>query len=175
MKRITLLLLVLLTLSATIDAENCFTVADTSVPQGGQGNIVVNFHFDNEGEMAAYQFDLILPKGLSLISNDGRYYLYEKGDCYNKAHGIIINYIKDKGIYRVICIALSSIPPLTSTSGMLLKIPVQADDSLKKGTTHEACLQNIKLSTVSCVGVDLNDVAFHIAIGDEGAESEKQQ
>ncbi len=174
MKRITLLLLTLLTLSATIDAENCFTVADTSVPQGGQGNIVVNFHFDNEGEMAAYQFDLILPEGISLIPNGERGYLYEKGNCYDKAHGIAINYIKDKGIYRIVCVAMTSIPAFTATSGTLLTFPVQVDESLSKGATLDASLQNIKLSTISCKGVDLSDTTFHITV-DKTKTKDNQQ
>ena len=165
MKRLLFLAILLLGMAETSLAQNALTAADTNIPQGGQGQMVVSFQFANEGEIAAYQFDLALPEGVSLIPN-GKRYLYEKGDGYNDAHQISINYVESEGVYVVVCAATSSTYGFSVTSGTLITFPLQADESLDKGTTMSATLKNIRLSTKGASNVTLNDVSFRIVIGE---------
>ncbi len=165
MKKIAFLAFILLGMAGTSLAQNALTVADTNIPQGGQGQMVVSFRFANEGEIAAYQFELALPEGVSLIPNGKRYY-YEKGDGYNAAHQISINYVESEGIYTVACVSLSGTYAFTATSGTLITLPLQADESLLKGTTMNASLKNINLSTIGSSNISLADVSFRIVIGE---------
>ena len=167
MKRITNLAIVLLCMSATIHAQNTLTVADTNIPQGGQGEMTVSFQFANEGEITAYQFYLALPEGISLVPNGSRY-AYEKGDGYTNAHSVSINYVTEQEVYRVTCacVSQSGSLPFTATSGTLLKLPIQANESLVMGTSLNAGLSNVFLSTVGGSDVPIADVSFRIVIGE---------
>ena len=81
MKRIVSIALALLCMAGISMAQNALTVPDTNVPQGRQGEMVVNFQFVAEDEIAAYQFELALPEGVSLVPNGKRYYYeYMRGE-----------------------------------------------------------------------------------------------
>ena len=155
----------LLCFSVTVDAQNTLTVADTNIPQGGQGEMTVSFQFANENEITAYQFYLALPEGISLVPNGSRF-AYEKGDGYTDAHSVSINYVTEQKVYRVACVAISGSPTFTATSGTLLKLPIQADESLVRGTSLNASLSNVFLSTVGGSDVPVADVSFRIVIGE---------
>lgn len=165
MKKIICLTLLILAMAGPATAQNVFTVADTSIPSNEQGEIIINFQFENEGEMCAYQFDLLLPEGVSLVPN-GKRYKYEKGDCYNAMHSFTINYLEEERIYRVACVSLNDTYPFVGTSGMLLKLFIQTEESVNVGTDMNASLTNIKLSTMRGSKVNIPDVDFKITIGD---------
>ena len=165
MKRIVSIALALLCMAGISLAQNALTVPDTNVPQGGQGEMVVNFQFVAEDEIAAYQFELALPEGVSLVPNGKRYY-YEKGDGYNTGHQVSINYAEGDGVYVVTCTSLSDSYVFSETSGMLIKLRLQADEALTKGTSLNASLENINLSTVRSTNIPLDDVPFRVVIGE---------
>ena len=165
MKKIICFTLLILAMAGSATAQNAFTVADTNIPSDEQGEIIINFQFENEGEMCAYQFDLLLPEGVSLVPN-GKRYKYEKGDCYNAMHSFSINYMEEEGIYRVVCVSLNDSYPFVGTSGLLLKLFIQAEESLTDDTSLNASLKNIKLSTMGGSKVLISDVDFEITIGD---------
>lgn len=165
MKRIVSIALALLCMAGISMAQNALTVPDTNVPQGGQGEMVVNFQFVAEDEIAAYQFELALPEGVSLVPNGKRYY-YEKGDGYNTGHQVSINYAEGDGVYVVTCTSLSDSYVFSETSGMLIKLRLQADEALTKGTSLNASLKNVNLSTVRSTNIPLDDVSFRVVIGE---------
>ena len=154
--------LMILAIARTVAAQNTFTVADTNIPPQEQGEIIINYQFENEGEMCAYQFDLVLPEGVSLVPNGSRY-KYQRGDCYNAMHSIVINYVEEEGVYRVVCASLNDTYPFNGTTGILLKLFVQADNSLTT-TSLDAFLKNVKLSTLGGSKVNISDVAFKITV-----------
>lgn len=162
MKRIAYLTLLILASAWHAAAQNTFTVADTHIPFQEQGEIIVNYQFEDEGEMCAYQFDLVLPEGVSLVPN-GKRFKYQKGECYNAMHSIVINYVEEDNVYRVVCASLDDTYPLNGTSGMLLKLFVQTNDSLKDYTKKDAFLKNVKLSTLGGTKVDVSDASFIIS------------
>ena len=165
MKRMAYLATTLLLMAVTTHAQNAFTVADTNVPMGGQGAITVNFQFADEGQISAYQFYLTLPEGISLVPNGTRF-VYQKGDGYDDAHQVSINYISEDNVYRVACAALTGSPTFSVTSGMLLTLPIQDNSSLAQGTSLNAGLSNVSLSTAGGSDVFLADVPFRIVIGE---------
>lgn len=164
MKRILKLIMFFSVIAGNVFSQNAFIVADTNVPQGGQGEMIVNYQFAEEGSIVAYSFALELPDGISLVPN-GQSFAYEKGDGYNISQRISINYVEEENLYYIGCVSLTSTVPFSETSGKLITLPLQADASVTQGDVLDAALKNVRLSTIGGSNIALDEVSFHIVIG----------
>lgn len=146
-------------------AQTPLSVENATIPQNGEGELVVNFQFDTEGVYTAYTFDLDLPEGISFATNSGGKYIYTKGDCHSDSHSFTLGYNTDRKAWAVGCLSVSS-DPLAGTSGMLMSITVKTDDTYAPGTELRGTMKMINFSTVLGQSVDFEDVPFTITIGE---------
>ncbi len=159
MKRIMLLLSACMLIVSQAVAGNILTVNDTNVPQGGQGVLEIGCEFDTE--YTAFELQLALPDGLSLLTDEEGYPIIEK--AFDTNHILTSNLLPSNGNYKITCRSMDnlSIP----TSGTLFRLTLVADGSLALGSTHAASITASEFTrTEDSNGENLSDVNFTINI-----------
>ena len=129
-------------------AQTPVTVADITIPQNGESELVISYDFPSEGLYTGYSLVLSLPEGVSLAQNDKGKYVYTLGDCHEDTHQLTINYKEDSGEYGLGCLSLES-DPLTGTSGVLLTLTVKADGSQPAGNTLQATVKEVNFAKLN--------------------------
>lgn len=165
MKKILATLVVLLS-TCIVQAESPVKIVDITIPQNGQGTLVIQFKFAAEGEYTGYSMSLVLPDGISIAKNEKDKFVYTLGDCHEDTHQLTINYDEAKKVFSLGCLSLES-DPLIGTSGILLSLPVVEDGNHTAGSVLHASAQEInfgKLNGQTDSFVDV--VAFDITIGE---------
>lgn len=140
-------------------AENVLTVSDVNVPQGGESMIEIGCEFDTE--YTAFELQLSLPDGLSLLTDDDGYPIVEK--AFDTNHILTGNLLPSNGNYKFTCRSMDnlSIP----TSGALFRVTVQAEATLSFGTNLTASITACEFTrTADSNGESLSDVDFTINI-----------
>lgn len=149
-------------------AQTSLTAENVTVPQNGQAYLVINYQFDSSVTYAGYSIDISLPEGLSLAKNTAGKYDYEKGDCYSETHTFTLGYNKDRKNYVVACISLDG-DIMTGTTGTLIKIGIQADETLSTGEELTGYLKNIEFARANGSSESLEgEIPFTITIGESG-------
>lgn len=149
-------------------AQTSLTAENVTVPQNGQAYLVMNYQFDSSVTYAGYSIDISLPEGLSLAKNTAGKYDYEKGDCYSETHTFTLGYNKDRKNYVVACISLDG-DIMTGTTGTLIKIGIQADETLSTGEELTGYLKNIEFARANGSSESLEgEIPFTIIIGEPG-------
>ena len=147
MKKTLVTLTVLLGFSLA-QAQSPVKVAGITIPQNGQGELVIQYEFPTEGEYTGYSMSLTLPDGISLMQNDKGKYIYTLGDCHEDTHQLTINYDSSVKKYSFGCLSLES-DPLSGTSGVLLSLPLEANGNLTVGNTLQATVQEINFAKLN--------------------------
>ena len=129
-------------------AQSPVTVAGITIPQNGQGELVIRYEFTSEGEYTGYSMSLTLPDGISLMQNDKGKYIYTLGDCHEDTHQLTISYDSSAKKYSFGCLSLES-DPLSGTSGVLLSFPLEANGSVTVGSTLPATVQEINFAKLN--------------------------
>lgn len=140
-------------------AENVLTVSDVNVPQGGESMIEIGCEFDTE--YTAFELQLSLPDGLSLLTDDDGYPIVEK--AFDTNHILTGNLLPSNGNYKFTCRSMDnlSIP----TSGALFRVTVQAEATLSFGTNLTASITACEFTrTADSNGESFSDVDFTINI-----------
>lgn len=132
------------------------SVDAVALPQGLQTELTIRYRFDEADVYSGYQFTMILPEGVSLVS-------YTEGDCYQESHQVTHNYVTETDEDNFACLSIAS-DPLTGTDGVLLKVVVESDGSAEVGDILDGTIQGIVFGTVKAVSVPFSDVAFDIEI-----------
>ena len=132
------------------------SVDAVALPQGLQTELTIRYRFDEADVYSGYQFTMILPEGVSLVS-------YTEGDCYQESHQVTHNYVTETDEDHFACLSMAS-DPLTGTDGVLLKVVVESDGSAEVGDILHGTIQGIVFGTVKAVSVPFSDVAFDIEI-----------
>lgn len=141
------------------EADNVLTVSDINVPQGGQALLEIGCEFDTE--YTAFELQLSLPEGLSLLTDEYGYPVIEK--AFDTNHILTGNLLPSNGNYKITCRSMDnlSIP----TSGVLFRVTIQANASLALGTNHAASVTACEFTrTADSQGENLSDVSFTIHI-----------
>ncbi len=160
-KNIFLLLFACLLSMGQVIASNVLTVSDVNVPQGGQATIEIGCEFDTE--YTAFQIELSLPDGLSLMTDADGYLVIEKK--FETNHVLTGNLLPSNGNYRFTCRSMDNIS--MPTSGPLFRVTVQADASLTFGSNLSASVTACEFTrTADSNGESLSDVAFSIHISE---------
>lgn len=147
-------------------AQTPVTVADITIPQNGETELVISYDFPSEGLYTGYSLVLSLPEGVSLAQNDKGKYAYTLGDCHEDTHQLTINYKEDSGEYGLGCLSLES-DPLTGTSGVLLTLTVKADGSQPAGNTLQATVKEVNFAKLNGQTDFFTDaVPFTVTIGE---------
>ena len=98
--------------------------------KGGSGTIVIGLK--NAQAATAYQFNLKLPEGVTLKTNNEGEYTCTLSSRH-RGHNANINTLEDEGVYRIV---VSSMQPkmIDGNDGAVLTIPVDVSDDLELGS-----------------------------------------
>ena len=151
MKKLLSIILSLLTASTMLAAVNqlSFTPNVTITP-GGIATITVMM--DNQDEVAGFQFEMLLPEGLSVVTN-------AKGKMEFKLNAdriddhVVTSNLRKNGKISVMSYSATA-EPYYGTSGQILSFAVKADESYTG--THAIEISDINIS--SCLGVKVNEI-----------------
>ena len=135
------------------------TVNEVNVPQGGQATVEVGCEFDTE--YTAFELQIALPEGLSLLKDADGYPIIEK--AFDTNHILTGNLLPSNGNYKITCRSMDNIS--MPTSGALFRVTVVADGSLSLGSNLAAIITACEFTrTADSQGENLNDVDFNISI-----------
>lgn len=151
MKKLLSIILSLLTASTMLAAVNqlSFTPNVTITP-GGTATITVML--ENQDEVAGFQFEMLLPEGLSVVTN-------AKGKMEFKLNAdriddhVVTSNLRKNGKISVMSYSATA-EPYYGTSGQILSFAVKADESYTG--THAIEISDINIS--SCLGVKVNEI-----------------
>ena len=114
---------------------------NVDITAGGTATITVNM--DNQPDIAGFQFDMIMPEGLSVVSNSKGKMIFDLNADRIDDHVVISN-IRTNGQVAVLSYSAST-EPYVGTSGKILTFQVKADDTYKG--SHNIEVVDIKMST----------------------------
>lgn len=127
-KKLFLLLVVCLICIGRVTASNVLTIGDVFVPIGGQATIEIGCDFDTE--FTAFELQLSLPVGLTLMTDEGGNPIVERG--FEGSHIVEGNLLSSNGNYKFVCYSMEKASlPMT---GILMRVTVKADEFLQPGT-----------------------------------------
>lgn len=118
------LVVVMVVVALNVAAVNRFFLPDFTIAQGE--TMQVAMILDNDEPFTAFQTDLLLPTGLSVIEDDGEYLFDLTGR--NASDQTIISKLRDDGVLRMVSFCMS-VKPYTGNSGALVVINLQADSA----------------------------------------------
>jgi len=161
--RIYLTSLLLCIASCSIMADAQLEVNDVVIPKGGQAVWEVSMS-NATTEIAAFQFDVTLPEGVSVSTTDKGKLVFEKGERLDEDFSLSMSNLEGQ-TYRVLgyYAATQAIP---GTSGAIIKITLQADASLETGTVLNGTISNINLTEPDETKHTPANIGFSITIGE---------
>ena len=122
------------------------TLNDQNICKGGKIRLPVLMN--NEEEITAFQFDVDVPDGITVID-------VQLGDRKSDSHTVDFNKQAD-GSYRVIVVSLQKVP-FSSNEGELVSLMLSADKDIESGD-YSIGIKNIVLTTPSKEKFYLADV-----------------
>lgn len=145
----------------TIREAGHLTIDDTKIAKGGK--MLVKVNLTNEiNDFTAYQFDLVLPEGISLAKDETNQFIISLGDRYTEnAHQIEASQIGTNK-YRIICYS-SSNSRIKNYSGTIAKITLKADGNLNTGD-YDAIVENVVFTNSERKQMRLDDAQFSIDV-----------
>lgn len=166
-KRLYILFLALLTWVGSAFAADVLSVANVTLEPGGEATLEIDFNFATDN-FTGYQFDLVLPSGVSTVLDEDEAPSFELGQgVYYKSHTVSASRLSSCD--RFVCLSTSS-QIFKLMSGVLLTIPVSADASLTGGT-YEGKLKNIQFGTKDGRTLYLDEVTFSVTVNSSGGET----
>lgn len=142
-----------------VAADNVLTVSDVDVPQGGQATIEVGCEFDTD--YTAFELQIALPEGLSLLTDEDGYPVIEK--TFDTNHVLTGNLLPSNGNYKVTCRSMDNIS--IPNSGILFRVTVHANAELELGANLAASITACEFTrTTDSNGESLEDVDFTVHI-----------
>lgn len=122
-------------------------------------------------DLSQAQFDLVLPEGLSVVGMNGELDIMAGDLVASGKRGFshtIASAQREDGTVRVLCLSDSN-TPFTSNNGSIVRITVQADESLS-GENCELTLSNIMLSRADASKVNVAGVKANVKVKDSTTE-----
>ena len=143
-------------------AQEYIAVDDFEAPQGKTTYMAVKFHFNADHDYVSYQFTVQLPDGLELVADDYGTAAYQLAD--NQPSAVFnVDFPAYNGIFKSYS---SPSTVITASEGVLVTIPVVADESLEVGTTLEGKLSGVVFSHINAVAAHFADATFTVTIGE---------
>lgn len=144
-------------------SEEYISVDPLTIPQGRTAEMLVNFNFNEDHEYVSYQFTVELPTGLSLIADE-----YGKASytlASNQPTALFnVDFLASNGIVKVWS---SPSTKIDGASGLLISIPIKADESLAVGTELSGKLKDVEFTkNTGAVRTPFADADITFTIGD---------
>ena len=140
------------------------TVADVTVPQGGQATVSISLANPDKSYTAG-QMLLTLPEGVTAVLNGSGDPITAKGErIASTNHAIGATHLEDgTDQFTVFSISSDAIP---GTEGTLFTITVSASSDAVVGTVLEGRLESIEMTTTDAAPIPFNNQTFNITIGE---------
>ena len=140
--------------------EECITADPVDLPKGGEAELVVRFHFNEGHDYVSYQFTIGLPEGVSLKSDEFGKVPVSLGDGQPLAL-FTPDLRANKGI--VTCYSNPS-TRIDGTEGVLMRIPILADESVEVGDQLEGSLTAVEFATIAAVATHFANAGMELNI-----------
>lgn len=124
------LVVVMAVVALNVAAVNLFFLPDFTIAPGE--TMQVAMILENDEPFTAFQTDLLLPPGLSVVEDDGEYLFDLTGR--NASDQTIISKLRDDGVLRMVSFCMS-VKPYTGNSGALVVINLHADSVFEGSVT----------------------------------------
>ncbi len=153
-----------------LTATNKLTVAHTYVNAGQTTDLNISLT-NSVTDFTAYQFDVIMPLGLSIATDSQGKLAVKKGSRYADesvvltAEQLPVHLYADFVKYRIVCMSATN-TPITGNEGLLLTITLRASENKPLGN-YNATLENIIFARADGTNVELDYVPFVITIENE--------
>ena len=133
---------------------------------GDNVNVYIGYTADlqismtNEKSFTAYQFELVLPDGMTIAKNENDKYIVAKGNRYSDdSHQVSIEDLGDN-TFRFICVSLHN-GIIDGTEGALLSVSLKASAEMAEGI-YDASIRNIIMTTTDEKRFSSKDCPFTI-------------
>ncbi len=133
-------------------AESRVWASPLEIMPGEHGCLRINYQFDEGHTICNYQMKINLPVGITV---EGTNVVF--GSCHTTHTGSIVNNV-------LVVASMNAV--LQGTSGVLVEIPVVADNSLTVGTRLEGNLENVKLGQTNETSINSTGITFDVDIVD---------
>ena len=117
---------------------------------GDDVNVYIGYTADlqismsNENSFTAYQFDIVLPNGITLAKNENNKYVVTKGNRYSDdTHQIKIEDLGNN-TFRFMCVSLQN-TTISGTDGVILTASIKAEAEIAAGV-YGATIKNVILT-----------------------------
>jgi hypothetical protein len=153
-----------------LTATNKLSVDHTYVNAGQTTDLNVSLT-NSVTDFTAYQFDLIMPLGLSIATDSQGKLAVKKGSRYADesvmltAEQLPVHLYADFVKYRIVCMSATN-TPITGNEGLLLTITLRASENKPLGD-YDATLENIIFTRTDGTNVELDYVPFMVTIENE--------
>lgn len=157
MKKIVLTLLSFLAIQISAIAANTIEVKPVSVPQSGSAQLEVSL--SNDCEFTSFQFNMILPNGISVVEVVNSDRLPEQmfvSDSLNSISSIGSN-------YTILAFPFGN-QQVSGNSGILLNVVISASDTIPVDSKLTGIIYDMVLSTVDDTRVEVESCTFDIIV-----------
>lgn len=157
MKKIVLTLLSFLAIQISAIAANTIEVKPVSVPQSGSAQLEVIL--SNDCEFTSFQFNMILPNGISVVEVVNSDRLPEQmfvSDSLNSISSIGSN-------YTILAFPFGN-QQVSGNSGILLNVVISASDTIPVDSKLTGIIYDMVLSTVDDTRVEVESCTFDIIV-----------
>ena len=142
-------------------ADNLY-IEDFEIEPGETNEVEILLDNPN-AEYRDLQFDLYLPKGITVAQDEDEEFLVENGSRCTKKHTVGFSY--SDGHY--VCMLYSTAKsPLTGNSGDILTITLKADENATPGA-QKGYFRNVSLSKTDATGPTYDEFSFDITVKSE--------
>lgn len=165
------LLFSMMALAFNASADNVLVVEDVHVRPGGNATIAVKYDFESE-LICGYQFDIQLPTGISRAGTA------QNGETIDETWTIGSNKVGD-GQYRFATFSYGDSGdgddprgniPVTDHQGVMIYIPIAADESLSDGTTLQCRIFDAVLPENTGADFKPEPITFNIVIDNDALD-----
>lgn len=144
--------------------QNVITALDASIRQGKSGDLVLNYQFNEENKYTGVQFDITLPEGINLSTNNSDII---RDNCITSTNDVTWSVTVSSQNNNTYRFTINSNPTtiLPGTEGNLLTLKLIADASISVGANLEdATIHDVKFITAGGSSVKANESTFKISI-----------
>lgn len=154
MKKYLFTLLSFLTIQTIVFASNTVEVKPLSIPKGGTAKLEIQL--ENSDEIKAFQFNLVLPDGITVTN-------VEKSE--RLPDGIVLNHnaLSTPNTYTIIGYQNGNMP-FSGTSGCFVYVTLSASDALTVGSNLTGNISEISLTVIPTNEYEAEGSSFEITI-----------
>ena len=163
MKKIFMLLTALVACCSSAMADDGLKVQDVNISQGGVATLEIALE-NPTTQFAAFQFDVKLADGITVVTNDKGKLVYEKGARLDDDFSLSMS--QPDPLVNTYCVLgyYTETQPIPSTTGAIVKITIKADAALAVGTSHVCKLSAINLTEADETKHSPVDITFNVII-----------